>query len=1284
MADTTITITGTMPEGDINQAYAFTPTTSGGSGTYTYTATGLVAGLSIDASTGKVSGVPTATASSSSVTITATDSDGATGTYTGSLTIYAAITINYADTAGYTGTALSITPTISGGSGTYTYSATNMAQGLAIDTSTGIISGTPTTAGTQKISVTVSDNLGASVLTTATVTIQTPVTLSGSPGDADVNTAYTFTPTITAEASGGTVTVSRTAGSIPDGLTLDATTGAITGTPTTTGSSTFTLKISDGTSTSSTTFTIKVVAWISLSGNPDGAIVGKAFTFTPTVTSGGAGTITYTATGLASWMTIDAATGTITGTPSAAGTTNIAITATDGTVSSSATAYAITSANGLSVTGNVGTVAEYADVSYTPTITGVANAAALSFTLSTGALPAGLTIDSTTGTITGEATATGSFSVTYSVTDGVTTTTWTSDITVITHVVLSVSLPDTAVGAAFTYSMTGSGGDTTAYVYAASGLPANLTLDTATGVISGKPTTKGSYTVDWSLTDGVSTSSGTGTLVVGDPITITGTPPTAYIGAAYTFTPTISNAYTNGTLGVTLTTGKLPDGLVLNVNTGVISGTPTTEGAATFTLTASDNRTSDAESFTLTVDKAVSVSGTPAEGEVNTAYTFTPTITNAAGTVTVTVDQLPPGLSIDATTGAVTGTPTASGTTASVITVTDGHTTATLSVSFKIASYIEITGTPDARYISKAFTFTPTVTGGESGSYAYSISDLPDSTAFPLSLDTTTGAISGTPTASGTYSVKYTVTDGIGSATVTIDLSVAAFSFTGTAYEGVIAKSYRFIPTLVGGTGSYTVSVSTGTLPDGLVLDTTTGVISGKVSTMGDTAVTLSATDSLSTQTLAITLSFTDRVVYAIAHRPEHYDPSSTYSTWTESDSSEVGDLGYVTTSPGGLLTVNLCDSKSEPTSVSNISIYIHAKYLWCTLCATGSVNYYGLYTSATFAYAYATFTTEQLKGFYITRLRSSTGVSIVLRHVPNDTGVNLENTPLQLGLYLEDASGEYSDTGARFTPESFPAYSEGNSAADAPVAYSITSPTDIRLSISDVGSSSAKVVVRIAESAVSTITVDLSTVGTIYAYDFGQPYPTPTNIAQPLKYCTVPLPIGINTSNWVRATSYVLSTSPSTAEFYYTAAASYKLNKTELYEDKITGLATTVAQFTGDVTEFTNNTPNYNDYHGRYASQAGQTDSYTFVSRTSDVGYEPKAVMITAYANTDDDDTKASLSAAAVSSDGTVVKQSANAHTVSSDGTALNYILQKDPITGDLWDDAAVNGNTFGVTRTE
>ena len=854
----------------------------------------------------------------------------------------------------------------------------------------------------------------------------------------------------------------------------------------------------------------------------------------------------------------------------------------------------------------------------------------------------------------------------------------------ITHVVFSVNPPDTAPRPVYAYSMTGSGGNTTAYVYAASGLPDGVTLNTATGAVSGKATTKGSYPVDWSLTDGVSTSSGTGTLVVDAPIAISGTPPTAFIGAAYTFTPTIANQYANGTLGVTLTSGTLPDGLTLNVNTGVVSGTPTGEGASTFTLTAADNRTSDAESFTITVDKAISVSGTPAEGEVGAAYTFTPTVENAAGALTATVDQLPPGLTVDATTGTVTGTPTASGTTASVITITDGHTTATLSVSFKIVAYIEITGTPDARYINSPFTYTPTITGGEPGGYTYSISDLPDSTAFPLSLDTSTGAISGTPTAAGTYSVKYTVSDGIGSATVTIDLSVAAFSFEGVCYEGVIGKSYRFVPTMAGGSGAYYVTVESGTLPTGLELDPSTGIIHGTTSTLGDTPLTLSATDGYTTLTLSITLSFTDRVVYAIAHRPEHYDPSSVYTSWTESDSAESTKLGYITQSvtPGDSLIVPIVDSKGNSASTDNISIMIEGKLLTCALTAKTSNGTVWDSQSANFAWTYAKYTTVELSGYYLVRFTTTNDYSLYVRWAAYDNGTNVcERTDsLCVELVLVNTTGD-----AVVVSDPVVVADSFNVADGTNGGIEYAQPiSKWMFMISSIGTSTATFSVRSTDSTTgSYTTIDLESCGVITGYALGSHNPINGSY-------TTGTPPKVNAWNygyyvWQFASFvYTAKTTTNISTVNYTAAASYKLNKTELYEDKITGLATTVAQFTGDVTEFSNTTPNYNDYHGRYSDTVGQTDSYTFASRAADVGYEPKAVMITAYANTDDDATKASLSAAAVSSDGTIVEHGAQSSTVSSDGSALNFILQKDLVSGSKWSDDAINNNTLGVTRTE
>lgn len=136
-------------------------------GTLTYSATGLPAGLSINSSTGVISGTPTATGTSS-VTVTAKDSTGPSGTASFSWTVnpVGSSTVTVTNPGAQTstvGTAVSvqIQATDSAG-GALTYSATGLPAGLSISASTGVISGTPTAAGTSSVTVTAKDSSNAS------------------------------------------------------------------------------------------------------------------------------------------------------------------------------------------------------------------------------------------------------------------------------------------------------------------------------------------------------------------------------------------------------------------------------------------------------------------------------------------------------------------------------------------------------------------------------------------------------------------------------------------------------------------------------------------------------------------------------------------------------------------------------------------------------------------------------------------------------------------------------------------------------------------------------------------------------------------------------------------------------------------------------------------------------------------------------------------------------------------------------------------------------------------
>ena len=309
----------------------------------------------------------------------------------------------------------------------------------------------------------------------------------------------------------------------------------------------------------------------------------------------------------------------------------------------------------------------------------------------------------------------------------------------------------------------------------------------SSGALSGTPTSADAGLNRWTMQVSSTGGSETATLLI--DVSAPGPNPPAALTypshPAYTKGTAIANLLPSSSGGSVMryvASPRLPKGLYLNSTTGSISGTPMEVTAtATYTITASNADGSTSANVTITVNdiapSSLTYSGNPAAYTVGVAVPVN-TPTNSGGSVVsyAVSPALPTGLTLNTSTGVISGTPSAaSPTTLYTVTATNsgGFTTAQVSITVTGLAPTSLSYSSNPATYTKDTAITnnvPTSSGGAVVSYAVS-------PALPagLTLNTSTGMISGTPTAvTSAASYTITATNSGGSTTVSVSIEVVS------------------------------------------------------------------------------------------------------------------------------------------------------------------------------------------------------------------------------------------------------------------------------------------------------------------------------------------------------------------------------------------------------------------------------------------------------------------------------------------------------------------------------
>ena len=301
-------------------------------------------------------------------------------------------------------------------------------------------------------------------------------------------------------------------------------------------------------------------------------------------------------------------------------------------------------------------------------------------------------------------------------------------------------------------------------------------------------------------------------------------------GSSFNYQVTGLNVGTNPNYQLT---GAPTGTLVINSSTGLITGTMPPDGTYQVTVSATNANGTGTTTFTINVGDISVVTSGSLSGTANSPMTASYPISATNLPTSYDVFNLPPGLNFNSQTGVISGTPSAdsAGTYDTTLSATNAYGTGTASLTFTIAGIAPVITTPMTALAA---------TQNDSCTYAVSCHGSPTSfslsgfaSSLNLSIDST-GNITGTPTASpGSYTGYVTATNSIGSNTAALTVTVASPALPVIAPQSasaVLGQSFTYtvqatVP-VAANASPVSSTFTASTLPFGLTMSSS-GVISG-------------------------------------------------------------------------------------------------------------------------------------------------------------------------------------------------------------------------------------------------------------------------------------------------------------------------------------------------------------------------------------------------------------------------------------------------------------------------